>query len=462
MAHSGWIPPDQLPQLGDWDGPIYGELGVLESDGQRVACHACGRWYTNLGNHVRHTHGLLPAEYRAIFGLRATTGLAGPVYKQRSAQLAVRNFQPYWGELSSRAMPSEQRAAYARGRRLRLESKLDPENQRAWAENGARLQRQMRELMAAGLWRMPQPRDRAGALARAQARWRELMQDPEYRRRLGQKIAEVRGRKAFTCRNCGATFTRRPDWTGWRTCSQACTRELRRQSARRLDMKSPRMRGPISQAARRRNNRAYEETVERLQALNPQAFTQLPPDERSLVQRYYGLLDAAPVSRKQLIEESGYSEWQVRESLRRGVARLLDLPPRPAVLITCPTCGREFAKSGKRRYCTPRCAVLAARRHPAQCAMCGRSFLGPTRQRYCSLACAGQVRGEDWRAGVRRRTTASARCWNGRWPGYSARNYLVDIAPLPDLAGVFGRGWEVWDAATRAALWWPLRSRTVI
>ena len=33
------------PQLGDWDGPIYGELGVLvaEEDGNRLVCHACGR-----------------------------------------------------------------------------------------------------------------------------------------------------------------------------------------------------------------------------------------------------------------------------------------------------------------------------------------------------------------------------------------------------------------------------------
>ncbi|MDE3075684.1 MAG: hypothetical protein KGJ86_09650 [Chloroflexota bacterium] len=53
-----------LPELGDWDGPIYGQLGVLACDGQRVECHARGRWYSLLASHVIQTHGLSPAEYR--------------------------------------------------------------------------------------------------------------------------------------------------------------------------------------------------------------------------------------------------------------------------------------------------------------------------------------------------------------------------------------------------------------
>lgn len=45
-------PRQPLPELGDWDGPIYGQLGVLATDGQRVECHMCGRWYKLLPSHV--------------------------------------------------------------------------------------------------------------------------------------------------------------------------------------------------------------------------------------------------------------------------------------------------------------------------------------------------------------------------------------------------------------------------
>jgi hypothetical protein len=31
----------ELPALGEWDGPLYGELGVLNTDGTRVECHLC-------------------------------------------------------------------------------------------------------------------------------------------------------------------------------------------------------------------------------------------------------------------------------------------------------------------------------------------------------------------------------------------------------------------------------------
>jgi hypothetical protein len=43
MARRRRIPLDQLPELGQWDGPIYGELGVLavDLDDSRVQCHAC-------------------------------------------------------------------------------------------------------------------------------------------------------------------------------------------------------------------------------------------------------------------------------------------------------------------------------------------------------------------------------------------------------------------------------------
>ena len=61
----------QLPQLGEWDRPVHGELGALavESDGSRVQCHACGQWFKAVAHHARQAHLLTPDEYRAIFQL---------------------------------------------------------------------------------------------------------------------------------------------------------------------------------------------------------------------------------------------------------------------------------------------------------------------------------------------------------------------------------------------------------
>ena len=38
---------------------IYGELGVLRDDGEKVQCHACGDWYLHLRVHTNAAHGLI-------------------------------------------------------------------------------------------------------------------------------------------------------------------------------------------------------------------------------------------------------------------------------------------------------------------------------------------------------------------------------------------------------------------
>lgn len=68
-------PDYTLPKLGEWDGPIYGELGILNDDGQRVECHCCGEWFRGLAAHIVHRHNLLADEYKAIFGLNKGQGL---------------------------------------------------------------------------------------------------------------------------------------------------------------------------------------------------------------------------------------------------------------------------------------------------------------------------------------------------------------------------------------------------
>jgi hypothetical protein len=124
-------PGYHLPPLGDWDGPIYGRLGVLHSDGDRVECHCCGAWYGNLGSHVAARHGMSADEYRSIFGLRQGTALIGPQTRRRKQQhnghlARVRPPSPFKG------LTWAQRSAYHKGRKQRLETLLDPANRRQW------------------------------------------------------------------------------------------------------------------------------------------------------------------------------------------------------------------------------------------------------------------------------------------------------------------------------------------
>lgn len=65
-------------------------LGALRysSDGTKVQCHCCGRWYGSLNMHL-HTHGIDAAIYKEIYGLARTASLWPPalVEKQRQAAL---------------------------------------------------------------------------------------------------------------------------------------------------------------------------------------------------------------------------------------------------------------------------------------------------------------------------------------------------------------------------------------
>src|SRR6266498_2669544 len=82
---------------GAWDGPIFGEVGVLaeEPDGSRVQCHGCGGWYRLLGLHARRAHHLSPSEYKRIFGLRSRTALASSTLRDIKREKNTPFILPY-------------------------------------------------------------------------------------------------------------------------------------------------------------------------------------------------------------------------------------------------------------------------------------------------------------------------------------------------------------------------------
>lgn len=121
-------PKYKLPQLGEWDGPIYGELGVLHhDDGERVECHCCGEWFIHLGLHIWHAHDVTLEEYKAIFGLPSQRGLYSPAKRQHHAAL----HGPFIGALNrgkrvgASLATREQKSAWA-SKPMRLGVRLDP------------------------------------------------------------------------------------------------------------------------------------------------------------------------------------------------------------------------------------------------------------------------------------------------------------------------------------------------
>ena len=121
-------PNYQLPQLGEWIGMVYGDYGRLVCDENGHAqCHCCGETFNHLGLHVWNSHDLTPDEYRAIFGLKQTTGLIG-VDLKAVRQQNVKHLEPYRdiGADALRNLTPEQRQHTKDFYGTRLEQKLDP------------------------------------------------------------------------------------------------------------------------------------------------------------------------------------------------------------------------------------------------------------------------------------------------------------------------------------------------
>jgi rubrerythrin len=66
-------------------GELYfAPLGEMRSDGERVQCHLCGRWFKMVGgSHLLAAHGWATSEYRTAFRLNATASTIGPVTRDR-------------------------------------------------------------------------------------------------------------------------------------------------------------------------------------------------------------------------------------------------------------------------------------------------------------------------------------------------------------------------------------------
>jgi predicted nucleic acid-binding Zn ribbon protein/DNA-binding CsgD family transcriptional regulator len=342
-----------LPALGDWEGQIYGELGVLaaDEDGQQVQCHVCGGSFRSVGVHAVQAHQLSAREYKAIFGLRLGTALVAPESRARLQARPIDHLRPYWERAAEniRSLTPERRNTE---RHWALEARRDPANRARWQ---ALSQRYAPE---------------------AQKRVQMLRQDPqwaaEWRRRYRQGRGQL-GRTPRPCIVCGTAF---PSQTGRRTCSDVCEAAARSRTARGREVSSEmRERLRVAREAQRRADPAWQERAALLRQLPTDLFDALPEAQRVAVRGFYGLdtYDGQPLpTLEALAPRCGVGHAAtVRALVRRATASLLGLaladPTRRAV-ARCSVCDQPILRpqASQAHACSPACMAELRRRARAR------------------------------------------------------------------------------------------------
>jgi hypothetical protein len=323
-----------------WDGPIFGQLGVLQTDGERAECHVCGGWYKLLGSHVFQAHGFYARTYRHLFSLRQRTGLAGEELRaqqrRRSGHLA--SYRETTRQFLLALSPQE-RSANARQRIVALESLRDPANQARWRQNIA------------------------GALARQRVLWR----DPAYHDRVARHVSESRGgRVVVACPICKRLFelTRSQARVARRSCGRpSCKHDLRQQIAREVAARAE-VRAHLLASSRQRAAWPGREHVECAPAPD---WAAVAASDAALVRLFYGLPAgpdeplSEPLTLTELARTVGLGRRELHARLARTLEQLLGkpiAPPRVRPASTCVVCHGPVIRSStgeSRATCSAAC-----------------------------------------------------------------------------------------------------------
>ena len=78
----------------------YGYQGNLLYDDveEKIQCHECGEWFTQLTHFHLRKHNFAPDEYRDKFGLNKTTSLTSSELAERKAQISAKSY--VWGKMT--------------------------------------------------------------------------------------------------------------------------------------------------------------------------------------------------------------------------------------------------------------------------------------------------------------------------------------------------------------------------
>lgn len=76
---------------------IFGEIGVLADDGEKVQCHICGRWFVTLQSHLRHKHGIDVRDYKMSYELNATQPLCSKRHTEKMSTIQTPHLLQFAG-----------------------------------------------------------------------------------------------------------------------------------------------------------------------------------------------------------------------------------------------------------------------------------------------------------------------------------------------------------------------------
>ena len=97
---------------------------VFSDDGERVQCHACGRWFRGLNGHLK-MHGLDAETYKEAYDLKRTASLWPPALADKQREAALERGQ---GEIGRAHLPAG--TPRPKGLGARLSSRVEASRQR--------------------------------------------------------------------------------------------------------------------------------------------------------------------------------------------------------------------------------------------------------------------------------------------------------------------------------------------
>jgi len=74
-----------------WQKARRDKIASVPDPGNKCQCLICGKWYVQVGSHVRQVHGMTAREYRELFELEVKRGVVLEWYRKMKGDQALDN-----------------------------------------------------------------------------------------------------------------------------------------------------------------------------------------------------------------------------------------------------------------------------------------------------------------------------------------------------------------------------------